>query len=718
MVNLYNAVSLKYLTPFGGEDLSMLYGDFILKFSPGGEQWIGIGAKKSKPTFKGDLVWGDDLDISTKSLNWRQCERTKLTAESQDGYFIMDGFTDVNRDNIAVAAKEFIELATKWCGGQAEIFWLDQEHSEVEVKYQTKDIKTLKPVVVAKLVKPKAELVGLAKIIQTAIAKTVGKDVKFSVEHPENMEFGDFSTNVGMILPNKVTPSQSKGVTLKICEALKHEESLKKIVSKIEVAGAGFINISIQPQVLVNELERVLAGESEKPLKNKKIMVEFAHPNTHKEMHIGHMRTLIVGEALARILAAAGAKVFRANYQGDIGPHVAKSIWGTGEILKEEKLTWEQAEKLSLTQKAHLLGRGYVRGNQDYEANKEEIDQLNLKIYAHDKTIEPIYQQTRKWSLDYYGQFYERFGTKYDQLFFESEVAEKGKQIVLENMDKVFKKSDGAVVFPGENYGLHTRVFVTQDGNPTYEAKDMGLAPEQFKAFPFDRCIHVVANEQTGYFQVIIKALELIDKKFAGREYHLPMGMVSLVGKKISSRTGEIITVDGLLDEVKELLKPLAKNNEALEAVTVGAVKYSVLKTGCEQNVAFDIKNSVSLEGNSGPYLQYTYARSRSILERAKFSIFNFQFSKKIDFNQEEEILLRTLYRYEEVVVQAAEELAPNVVANFIYDVAQKFNSFYNKNRVIGSGEAEGFRLWLTQATAEILKKGLVLLGIDVVEKM
>ena len=210
MVNLYNAVSLKYLTPFGGEDLSMLYGDFILKFSPGGEQWIGIGAKKSKPTFKGDLVWGDDLDISTKSLNWRQCERTKLTAESQDGYFIMDGFTDVNRDNIAVAAKEFIELATKWCGGQAEIFWLDQEHSEVEVKYQTKDIKTLKPVVVAKLVKPKAELVGLAKIIQTAIAKTVGKDVKFSVEHPENMEFGDFSTNVGMILPNKVTPSQSK----------------------------------------------------------------------------------------------------------------------------------------------------------------------------------------------------------------------------------------------------------------------------------------------------------------------------------------------------------------------------------------------------------------------------------------------------------------------------------------------------------------------------
>ena len=563
----------------------------------------------------------------------------------------------------------------------------------------------------------------IANLIEKSILKVLQdlklKAVKFSVEHPENMTWGDFSTNAGIIISNKVTPSLRKGVTFNICDRLKTEPNLAKIASKIEVAGAGFINISIRLESIITQTNKLLKDDVTRLRQGfggqRKIMVEFAHPNTHKEMHIGHMRTLIVGEALARILTAAGAQVFRANYQGDIGPHVAKSIWGTQKILAAEKSSWNQAEKLSLTEKAHLLGRGYVRGNQDYEANKTEIDQLNTKIYAHDQSIEPIYQQTRKWSLDYYGSFYQRFGTKFDRLFFESEVAEKGKEIVLKNLDKVFKKSAGAVVFPGENYGLHTRVFVTQDGNPTYEAKDMGLAPAQFKAFPFDRCVHVVANEQAGYFQVIIKALELLDQKFIGREYHLSMGMVNLIGKKISSRTGEIITVDGLLEEVKENLKSLAKNQEALEAVTIGAVKYSVLKTGCRQDVAFDIKKSVSLDGNSGPYLQYTYARAKSVLAKAKIQQGPaLPGGKNGPLNQEESTLLRTLYRFEEVVVQAAEQLAPNLIANFIYDVAQKFNSFYNQHRVIGND----FRLWLTGATAEILNRGLNLLGIDAPESM
>ncbi|MDZ7587363.1 MAG: arginine--tRNA ligase, partial [Patescibacteria group bacterium] len=371
-----------------------------------------------------------------------------------------------------------------------------------------------------------------------------------------------------------------------------------------------------------------------------------------------------------------------------------------------------------LTKKAHLLGEGYVKGSADYEENKAEIDKLNVLLYQHDQSVEKIYQLTRGWSLAYYDSFYERFGTKFDQLFFESQVAEEGKKIVLENMGKVFTKSQGAVVFKGEKYGLHTRVFVTSDGNPTYEAKDMALAPVQFKAFAFDRCIHVVANEQTGYFQVIIKALELIDKIFLGREYHLPMGMVNLVGRKISSRTGEVVTVDDLLAEVKKLLKPLAKNQQALEEVTVGAVKYSVLKTGCEQNAAFDPKKSVSLEGNSGPYLQYTYARARSVLAKnSKNRTYDLtEVNKKI--NIEESVLLRTLYWYEEVVVEAAENLAPNKICEFLYDLAQKFNSFYNQHRIAGSGKAEPFRLWLTLATSEILKKGLGLLGIEIVDKM
>jgi len=520
------------------------------------------------------------------------------------------------------------------------------------------------------------------------------------VEHPANMDWGDYSTNAGIVTKQKD----------KVLTALKAEKSLKNIASEISLAGAGFINISIRKDFLINQVNQLLKGDWEKPLKGKKIMVEFAHPNTHKEMHIGHMRTLIVGEALSRIFEANGAKVFRANYQGDIGPHVAKSIWGTQKLLRRRKLSWEEAEKLSLAEKAHLLGEGYVLGNRDYNQNKAEIDALNNQIYQHQPEIEAVYQRTRGWSLEYYDQFYQRFGTKFDRLFFESEVAEKGKEIVLKNIGRVFARSRGAVVFKGEKYGLHTRVFITKDGNPTYEAKDIGLGPLQFQVFNFDRCIHVVANEQAGYFQVVIKALELLDKKFIGREHHLPMGMVNLIGKKISSRTGEIIKVDSLLAEVKVKLEQLCQDEAVLEQAAIGAVKYSILKTNCKQDVVFEVNKSVSLEGNSGPYLQYSFARCRSVLAKAAE-----QGAARVGGTyREEDELLRLLARFGEAVNQAAEELAPDAAAKYLYDLAQKFNVFYNQRRIAGNR----FRLWLTQATAEILGQGLSLLGISAPEKM
>src|SRR5690606_16182807 len=214
-------------------------------------------------------------------------------------------------------------------------------------------------------------------------------------------------------------------------------------------------------------------------------------------------------------------------------------------------------ETLTDNEKAHLLGEGYVKGNQEYEAHKAEIDQLNNQLYQQHPEVMPVYQRTRQWSLDYYDSLYARFGTTFDKLYFESQIAERGKQIVLENVGTIFEESEGAIIFNGEKHGLHTRVFITAAGNPTYEAKEMGLAPTQYEDFAFDRNIHVVANEQAGYFQVVIKALQLLDwEKFKG-EYHLSMGMVDLVGQKMSSRTGVIITVDALLDEIKNALKPL-----------------------------------------------------------------------------------------------------------------------------------------------------------------
>ncbi|MBI5451987.1 arginine--tRNA ligase, partial [Candidatus Gottesmanbacteria bacterium] len=660
----------------------------------------------------------------------------------------------------------------------------------------------------------------LRLIILLALEEIVGKGkVKFEdvkIEHPANENYGDYSTNVAMVMAGRlkmkpvelakklaeelnkyiiqhqstssVTDSLSLQGKKKSSDITKIDpKTVAKILEKAEVAGSGFINLTIRKDYLITLLTELLNKENgviSSYLESKKIMVEFAHPNTHKELHIGHMRTLITGEALSRILSTTGAEVFRANYQGDIGPHVAKAIWGTKKLLAEKKMAWDKAEELSLTEKAHFLSQGYVEGNKYYGEEKSEIDGINLKLYQKDPSIWPVYERTREWSLDYYNEFYKRFYTKFDKLYFESEVADCGKEIILKNVGKVFEESDGAIVFPGKKYGLHTRVFVTKDGNPTYEGKDMCLAPRQFADFPFDKCIHVVANEQADYFKVIIKAIELIDPKFTGREYHLSMGMVNLVGRKISSRTGEVVTIDKLLDDVKDLLKDLIKEGsfvkqeiaDILEKTTIGAVKYSVLKTSPEMNVAFDLEKSVSLEGDSGPYLMYTYARCRSVLRKAGDKdtsarehprgvpqaqhhpwgggIVEVEESVK-RFNPEELSLLRTLYRFPEVVTEAARTLSPNLICSFLFDLAQKYNLFYSKHSILNPGNrretsdnkkqvnakdtsdggperakrverdsseveetVKQFRLTLTSTTAKIIKQGLHLLGIETVEKM
>jgi len=438
------------------------------------------------------------------------------------------------------------------------------------------------------------------------------------------------------------------------------------------------------------------------------------------------MRTLITGEAVARLLEAVGNDVFRANYQGDIGPHVAKALYGIRKLMAEKDLSLEKIESWSNEKKARFLGEGYALGSQEYENNKDAIDNINMQLYANSPEIADLYRITRQWSLDYYNEFYSRFYTTFDKLFFESTMVASGKRIVEENTGNVFERANGAVIFPGEKYGLHTRVFITQAGNPTYEGKEMGNAFAEYETFKFDRKIHVVANEQAGYFKVVFKALDLIDpEKFAGKQFHLSMGMVNLIGRKMSSRTGDVLTVDWLLDQIKEKVERLVsegriesdKKAELVEQIIVGAVKYSVLKVGATQDVAFDIERSVSLEGDSGPYIQYTFARTQSVLSKSE--IRNPKFETTMKPEKEELQLLRLISRFDEVVEDATEKLAPNAIATYLYDLASSFNLFYQKHPILkAEGDTREFRLALTQGVGKRLQQGLHLLGIKAPEKM
>lgn len=549
-----------------------------------------------------------------------------------------------------------------------------------------------------------------------AIKRTSGqKDVQ--LEFPENDSFGDYSTNVALQKKGKNPRELAK----EIVGDLGKDASLMKLVEKIEVAGPGFINFWIKSDVLVDNLTEIDSkkakyGETSSE-KGKKIMFEYAHPNTHKAFHIGHLRNITTGESLSRLYEAVGADIVRVNYQGDVGLHIAKAIWGIKKI--------GFSDPGDVHARAEFLGKAYATGAKAYEEDKgakKEIDEINVKIYdASDPEINKIYKETRAWSLGYFELIYKRVYTKFDRLYFESEVAESGKEIALEALKKgILQKSEGAVIFPGSKYGLHDRVFISGKGVPTYEAKDLGLAKLQFKEYNPDKLIHTVGPEQTAYFQVLFKALELILPETKGREIHVPYGWVRLKSGKMSSRTGQVVLGEKILDEAKEKIKREYKTeDETAEMIAVAAVKYSFLKTSLNQDIAFDLEESISLEGNSGPYLQYTVARTNSVLAKVKGGKQEVKINRNaiIQLNSGELSLLRGLIKYPEVVEAAAKMFSPNLLCNYLYDLAQKYNSFYNSERIIGS-DSETFRLVLTFGVSQVLKNGLNLLGIETPERM
>ncbi|OGM75442.1 arginine--tRNA ligase [Candidatus Woesebacteria bacterium RIFCSPLOWO2_12_FULL_39_9] len=598
------------------------------------------------------------------------------------------------------------------------------------------------------------------------------------METPENEEFGDYSSNIALQLFAEIKNEKSKvkitnqnlkdsksprNLAQKLTEELKKDKGLSEIVEQIEVAGPGFINFRLAGTVLVSMLKEVIEradkfGESE-ILKGSKIVVEFAHPNTHKQFHIGHLRNICTGEAICRILAANGTKVVRVNYQGDVGLHIAKAIYGI------QKIGFEDPGDVK--GRMAYLGKAYVEGSQDYEEDedaKEKIANINKKLYEKsDPELLELYEATRKWSLDYFETIYKRVYVKFDRLYFESEVFKLGKERVLEGLEKgIFERSEGAVIFPGKKFGLHDRVFITSEDVPTYEAKDMGLAELQFAEYNPDFVLHVVGPEQTEYFRVVFKALEALKPEIKNKEIHIVYGWVRLKEGKMASRTGNVVLGEWLLDEVKEeIIKTYKSEENVAEKVAIAAVKYSFLKVGLSQEIAFDIKESISLEGNSGPYLQYTVARTNSVLRKVKYNSYSrsqenaaFQGGDELssdmsssfrgnpallarggrhknynnykDLKPEELSLLRTFIHYPEVVEEATKNYAPNLLCNYLYDVAQKFNLFYQKHgilkdesvRVEEQESVRDFRLALTAATGQILKNGLYLLGIQAPKSM
>ncbi len=563
----------------------------------------------------------------------------------------------------------------------------------------------------------------LIRNLHTVISKLGLSDIAIDLEHPINSDHGDYSTSIALKISKKLKKNPFEIAQMII-------DSLPKVdfVEKVEAVKPGFINFRLSNEYV---LKQVLKIETEHFIfptfylgKNKKIMVEYAHPNTHKLFHIGHLRNITTGESIVRILEAVGNKVIRSNYQGDVGLHIAKCLYGIQKSLLRQGFGGQAKIKnlKTLKEKTEFIGKMYTEGTRAYEEDenaKKEIIEMNRFIYNKDPKIMSLWKETRQWSIDYFNEIYKRVYSHFDRFYFESELPERGIEISESALKKrILEKSEGAIVFNGKKYGLDTRVFINSLGFPTYEGKELALAEKEFSEFgELDKCIHVVTPEQTSFFKVTFKVEELLDeKKYKNKQYHLVYEWVNLKEGKMSSREGNIIEGNWLINEAKKKIIELFKCNEDVaEILAVASIKYSFLKNGVSNPIAFDFKESVSLEGNSGSYLLYAYVRTQSILKKEKPS----KIVKVQGISKDEQNILHFVNQFASVVEKAAQNFSPNYIATYLFELAQQFNLFYQKYPVLKADkDIKQFRLLLTQSVGQILKKGLDLLGIRTVNQM
>jgi len=549
------------------------------------------------------------------------------------------------------------------------------------------------------------------------VLKREGLDASL-VERPPRPEMGDLAFPCFELA--KKRKSNPAGLASDIALKLRPTGVLGKIA-----AMGPYVNFYADWERLGELVLKQALKENEKygssSRQKKKIMVEFAHPNTHKTFHIGHLRNITLGESLSRILDFAGNDVIRANYQGDIGPHVARCLWGILHLgLKEPK-----------ENKGKWLGDIYAAMGKKAADPKVDagIRQINRDLYAGKPDILKLWQKTRKWSLDYFDGIYKDFGVRFDRLYFESEVEKPGVKLAKKLLDeKTAKLSDGAIIMDLEEYGLGIFVLLSQDGTPLYSIKDFILADLQEKEFKPDRIVHIVGSEQDLYFRQLFKSLETVNPDVARKEHHLSYSLVNLESGKMSSREGNVILYEDLRERLLGVAGKLTKKKnpklkkKEMEAiagiVAMGALRYEMIKVSPEKTIVFDWVRALSFEGNNAPYLQYTHARCCSISRKSGLEEIS-NFDANVLLEDREIKLIKKVSEFPEIVEKSAKEMRPHYIATYAYELCDAFNEFYQFVPVINSEERlRKARLALVSAVRITLRNALRLLGIEAPESM
>jgi arginyl-tRNA synthetase len=552
---------------------------------------------------------------------------------------------------------------------------------------------------------------------------------EIAVSKTQDPKFGDFAINIAMKLSKELSKNPRE-----LAQVIVNDDLLKIIeISRVEIAGPGFINIFLSKDYYLGIFQTILeqkeaygswdVGEGEQ------VMVEYGHPNTHKAIQVGHMKSLLTGLAFVRILQNLDYKVVQANFFGDIGMHVARCIWGFMQKGEPENFKdLNSHEKMKYLNDCYAYGAGKYK---DDEEAKAQMISINNKLYRKsDDEINELYTKTRAWSIEHQAEVFEKIGVKYDRQYPESEIEKDGSEIVKANLGNIFIVNDGAVIFPGDKYGVNTAVFITGEDNPTYGAKDIGLAYKKFSEYPkLSFNITATAHEQNSHFNTVIKALELLDETtFKGKYYHIGFGYLLRNNKKTSSRMGDTVKAVDLLKEATNYA--LAKisdsksyaEKEALkiaEKVAICGLKFLILSHEIHKDINYDPDQFMNPEGFSGPYIMYGYVRAKSIFRQAGIAEVSLQNINDIEPNEHELNLLKLLSDFPKITLETGKTLSSHILCNYLFELTQSFNQFYRENKVlVDDVKVKNFRLALTQATSIVLKKGLEILGIDTIEQM
>ncbi|MCH5223434.1 MAG: arginine--tRNA ligase [Muribaculaceae bacterium] len=585
----------------------------------------------------------------------------------------------------------------------------------------------------------------VAKNVADALKDLYGVDIKEETINPQPTR-KDFEGNLTVVVfpflkASKKSPEET---AREIGEwILKHDSAIEKFnVVK------GFLNISISPKYWVTRLNDIAAdkkfGLKEADDKSELVMVEYSSPNTNKPLHLGHVRNNLLGYSLSEILKANGYKVVKTNIVNDRGIHICKSMlawkkWGNN-------ATPESAGKKG----DHLIGDYYVEFDKHYKKEvedlmasgktKEEAEaesplmlearEMLRKWEAGDPEVRNLWKTMNEWVYKGFDETYKRLGVDFDKIYYESETYLEGKDLVLKGLEDgyMYRKDDGSVWADLTADGLDNKLLLRSDGTSVYMTQDIGTAKLRYHDYPIDKMIYVVGNEQNYHFQVLSLLLDRLGFKWGKDLTHFSYGMVELPEGKMKSREGTVVDADDLIDSMITSAKEAsaerfadmdkAEAEEVARMVGLGALKYFLLKVDPKKNMLFNPKESIDFNGNTGPFLQYTYARINSVIRRA--GEFPEEVSETVVPNEKESALIQKVAEFPGVVAEAGKNYSPALIANYCYDLAKEYNQFYHDYPILKEEDKDvrDLRLVLSQVVARTLKSGVSLLGMEMPERM